>query len=666
MSNQYYLQLSVIIVNYNVKAFLEQCLYSLRQALSGLDAEIWVVDNASSDESVPYLKPLFDEVNWIENKENLGFGRANNQALANCKGEFILFLNPDTLVPENCLHQCLSFMQEKADAGALGIRMLDGSGRYLPESKRAFPGPLTSFFKLVGLTALFPKSKIFGKYYLGHLNPSENHQIDVMAGAFMLIRKKVLDNTGGFDEQFFMYGEDIDLSYRIKQAKKEEGEKTWQNYYFADSSIIHFKGESTKKGSLNYVLMFYKAMVQFVRKHYASNKARIFVFFIYFAIMGRALVSLISRGVKKAGLPVMDAALVMSSLLSVYFLWSYYVRPEVIWIPHLLRVALPIFTLVYLSIGAIAGLYSRWYAPRRIVAALGLALLAVLSIYSLLPEEWRFSRGIVFSGGILSGGLMILLRSFLRKQGILEIHNDKDKKAFILVAGSPADYDHVKQIYTRHHAEHHLLGRLGFNENDSGALMPLYQWLSSPGLLPAGEVIFCSSRELPLQDIISKLHPEKKILHKFHSRGSNSIIGSEGSNESGESMSEKVTYRLAQPTAQMAKKMTAIMVALLLLITLPLHIFFVKNFIGLLANLLKVLSGKQTWVGYIGGSKKLPVLPPGVLGVNGLPYNLNKQMPEETRQLLDARYALDYYYWLDLSLIRKGYRFLGSQHSADH
>jgi O-antigen biosynthesis protein len=666
LPNQCYLQLSVIIVNYNVKAFLEQCLYSLRYALTGIEAEIWVVDNASSDGSVSSLKPLFPEVKWIENKENLGFGRANNQALAPCTGAFVLFLNPDTLVPENCLHQCLSFMRENKDAGALGIRMVDGSGRYLPESKRAFPGPLTSFFKLVGLTALLPKNKIFGRYYLGHLNPLENHPIDVMAGAFMLIRKEVLDITGGFDEQFFMYGEDIDLSYRIKQSKRESGDKPWQNYYFADSAIIHFKGESTKKGSLNYVLMFYKAMVQFVRKHYASSRASIFIFFIYLAIMGRALVALLSRAVKKAGLPFIDAALIMSSLLGVYFVWSYYVRPEVIWIPHLLRVALPMFTLVYLSIGAIAGLYSSWYTPRRIITALGFGLLAVLSVYSLLPEEWRFSRGIVLFGGIISGGFMIFLRSFLRSQGLLEMHDGAEKKASILVAGSSSDFEEVTQIYTKHHAEHFLLGRLGWGDKDEGALMPFTQWLSSPGLLPAEELIFCSSQDLSMQDIISKLKPEKKILYKFHYRGSNSIIGSEGSNESGETLSENVKYRLAQPSAKREKRITELVVALLLLITLPIHLFFVKNFIGLITNLLSVLSGKQTWVGYIGVAKELPVLPPGILGVNGLPHNLNRQMPAVTCHLLDARYALDYYYWLDLSLIRKGYRMLGSQYSLEH
>ncbi len=255
-----------------------------------IKGEIIVVDNHSTDGSFEFFENKFPQVKFIWNKTNCGFAKANNQALKMANGEYILFLNPDTIVPEDCFEKCISFIKTKNNDCALGIKMIDGKGRFLKESKRAFPSPVTSFFKLSGLSKKFPNSKIFSKYHLGHLDENENHEVNVLAGAFMMIPKKILDITGGFDEDFFMYGEDIDLSYRIQNAG-------FKNYYFADSTIIHFKGESTRKGSLNYVIVFYKAMSIFVKKHY-GKRAGLFSFFIHIAIIMRASVSAISRLLK--------------------------------------------------------------------------------------------------------------------------------------------------------------------------------------------------------------------------------------------------------------------------------------------------------------------------------------------------------------------------------
>lgn len=256
--------------------------------MHGLEGEIFVVDNGSSDGSDVFFRHRFPQVQFIWNAQNTGFAKANNQALQHAKGNFILFLNPDTLVPEDCFQKSLSFQQSHGSNIALGIKMIDGSGRFLKESKRSFPSPLTSFYKLSGLARLFPRSRVFSKYHLGHLDENKNHEVDVLAGAFMLVPHKILAVTGGFDEQFFMYGEDIDLSYRIQKAG-------FKNIYFSESTIIHFKGESTKKGSLNYVKMFYKAMSIFVKKHYGSGKAGFYSFFIHIAIFLRALMAAASR-----------------------------------------------------------------------------------------------------------------------------------------------------------------------------------------------------------------------------------------------------------------------------------------------------------------------------------------------------------------------------------
>jgi N-acetylglucosaminyl-diphospho-decaprenol L-rhamnosyltransferase len=256
----------------------------VQAALANMEAEIIVVDNCSADGSIEYLQPYFPCVIFIQNKLNEGFAKANNKALKLAKGEFILFLNPDTILAEDTLQQCIDFFAEHTNAGAVGVRMIDGSGTFLPESKRAFPSPLVSFYKLTGLASLFPKSKIFNSYALGFLPQNAVHEVDVLAGAFMMAKKSVLDKIGGFDEQFFMYAEDIDLSYRIQKGG-------YRNYYLGNVTIIHFKGESTKKSSLRYVRMFYEAMRLFVKKHYSGAGAWLVNKGLYAGILLRQMVA---------------------------------------------------------------------------------------------------------------------------------------------------------------------------------------------------------------------------------------------------------------------------------------------------------------------------------------------------------------------------------------
>ena len=279
------MQLSVIIVNYNVQYFTEQCLYSVQRACKNLVAEIIVVDNCSTDNSKDHLGNTFENVLFIWNKENLGFSKANNIGLQRACGEYILFLNPDTIIPEDCLEKCLAFYQGKKGIGAMGVRMIDGSGAFLKESKRSFPSLSTSFFKLSGLASLCPHSALFARYYLGNLPDDINHRVPVLSGAFMIAAKSLLDEMHGFDEAFFMYGEDIDLSYRIQQAG-------YKNYYFAASTIIHFKGESTKKNS-RYVRLFYGAMKLFVHKHYGVATAVLYGIFISIAGAAKAFTTML-------------------------------------------------------------------------------------------------------------------------------------------------------------------------------------------------------------------------------------------------------------------------------------------------------------------------------------------------------------------------------------
>lgn len=282
------MDLSVIIVSYNVKFFLEQCLCSVQKAIAGMEAEVIVVDNHSTDGSIEYLQPSFPKVQFIASKENLGFGKANNLALKIAKGKYILFLNPDTIVPEDCFKKCISFFESNKDCGALGIKMIDGTGIFLAESKRSFPSPITSFYKLSGLSSLFPKSAIFNRYALGNLDENQNHEVDVICGAFMMLTKEAADKTNGFDEAFFMYGEDVDLSYRIQQLGLK-------NYYFSETTIIHFKGESAGQQSLKHNKMFYEAMLVFVKKHYGGSKATLFSILLQMAILFRSAIGFVGK-----------------------------------------------------------------------------------------------------------------------------------------------------------------------------------------------------------------------------------------------------------------------------------------------------------------------------------------------------------------------------------
>ena len=257
------MKLSIIIVNYNVKYFLEQCLCSVRAAISGLEAEVLVVDNHSSDGSVEYLCPRFPDVTFIENPDNPGFAKANNQAIRLSRGEYVLLLNPDTVIGEESLRSLCFFMDEHPKAGGIGVKMLDGHGAFLAESKRSFPSPWVSFCKIFGLSKLFPTSRLLARYSLPYLDREKRHEVEVLAGAFMFLRREALDKVGLLDEAFFMYGEDIDLSYRIVKGG-------YKNYYIPER-ILHYKGESTKQGDMKYIKAFYGAMLIFYRKYYPHS-----------------------------------------------------------------------------------------------------------------------------------------------------------------------------------------------------------------------------------------------------------------------------------------------------------------------------------------------------------------------------------------------------------
>jgi len=257
------MQLSVIILNYNVRYFLEQCVLSVQHAIKNIEAEIIVVDNNSKDDSCAMMKDRFPEIALIENTENTGFPKGNNIGVAAAKGEYICILNPDTVIAEDTFSSILEFAGEQKDFGISGIKLVDGRGHFLPESKRGVPTPWVAFTKIGGLYKLLPRREIFNRYYAQHLNENQSGKVDILVGAFMVMKREVYLSVGGFDEDCFMYSDDIDLSYTVLK-------KGLRNYYFAGSAVIHYKGESTVKDGA-YMKRFREAMRFFYNKHFRKS-----------------------------------------------------------------------------------------------------------------------------------------------------------------------------------------------------------------------------------------------------------------------------------------------------------------------------------------------------------------------------------------------------------
>ncbi len=641
-------RLSVIVVNYNVEYFLAQCLYSVRKAAQFADIETIMVDNNSSDGSVEMTRRLFPEVKVIANKDNLGFSKANNQAMRISTADYVLLLNPDTLVEEDTFKKCIEFMDAHPNSGGLGVKMVDGKGQFLKESKRGLPTPMVAFYKIFGLSNLFPKSKTFGQYHMGHLDMDETHKVDILAGAYMMMRKSVLDKVGLLDEDFFMYGEDIDLSWRIRLGG-------FDNYYFPETRIIHYKGESTKKSSVNYVLVFYNAMIIFAKKHFSKQNANIFEFLIQLAIYFRAGIALTRRFIEQSILPFLDFVVILLTLISTTAIYSSYT--DIIYPTEILKWLFPVYGLVFLTSIYFNHGYSSSPFINRILKGVSWGGLIGLLLYGLLDDEFRFSRVIVLLGAIFSAINIVLYRWGLNNFGFPSIIFKTIPDIRMAIVGKTGGIQRVKKLLEKTTNVPKVILEVypsyDFQNNTDHFVANLGQLPDACKIFNINQIIYCSE-DMDSGSIINEmiLQENPNIELKIAPPESTFIIGSQSINTSGEILSLNSQNNFTKEESKTSKRLFDLIASLTLFIFSPIMIWQQESAGRYFRNIFQVLSGKKTWIGFapienhkdLANSIKTPIIRLSD------PYK-KQNKPKEFFESLNIQYAKEYEFSKDLAII---------------
>ena len=583
-----------------------------------------MVDNASTDSGESRIMKAFPQVRWIANKENVGFGRANNQGFEAAKGTYTLILNPDTVVQEDTLEVCIEYLQSHPEVGGLGIKGIDGTGKFLPESKRGLPTPMTALWKITGLSRIFPKSAFFARYHMGHLDPDGNHKVDILVGCFMMVPTALLIEVGGFDPRYFMYGEDIDLSYEILKTGRE-------NHYISDSQIIHYKGESTKRGSLNYVKMFYQAMIIFAKKQFSGSSALAYTMLIYLGIYLRAGLALLARLAKSAATPIIDILLLAFTLDQLKIYWehnhrfinggsypdtyTYYVQGS--------------YILFWLLALALSGVYTKNTRPAVIARSMAIATLVIGFFYGLLPEGLRFSRALLLLGGLAGITMLILWRSIIGLLTRKHLFTLPVQRPRMLFLGSDAGRVSLQKLLTENGIVPAFFLQDMVGENEAVDLEKLEAKIQ---LYNINECVVESSTwpASVLMQIMSELGTQTNVKSLVTSGPY--IVGSNSSLNQGETYGLG-QFNVADANYRRQKRLLDITLTLLLILTLPLSMTLAaiagrtKGYINWLTSSLRIIAGKATLVGYtteVAAKNHLPILPPPIFDIEtGIPKVLN-------------------------------------------
>ena len=644
------MRLSIVIVNYNVKYFLEQCLESVfasnlrleenaNGAPSKLELEVFVVDNASVDGSVEMVRERYPQVHLIANEDNVGFARANNQALRLCTGDLMLLLNPDTVVERDTFSSCATFFTTHPDCGGLGVKMINGEGKYLKESKRGFPTPEAAFYKISGLIRLFPHNRRIAAYYMGHLDDEKTNPIDILPGAFLMVSSTALDKVGLLDESYFMYGEDIDFSWRIKKAG-------FENYYYPDARIIHYKGESTKHGSMNYVYTFYNAMSIFVQHYFTDSKARWFNLLLHIAIWIRAGMSWLKRVLQAVALPAFDFAVAFGGFVAVKHIWAtHWAANAAYYPPQYTWVVIPIYILVLMLCSWLYGGYEKPVRLGRIVKGMAIGCGLLLVFYSLLDESQRYSRVLLLLGCAWTLISTLGIRGLLSLLNIPGYNLHTMRIRSCVIVGGEEEVQRVSQLYQILGSTH--IETLPDPKPDAGRLSDTIRYYS------ADEVIFCS-KDLPIQEIIDLMTRlenmpgrRRQVEYKIAPNDSDFIIGSNSIHRTEDLYTEELRT-IADPLNRRNKRLFDIVTALLLMLLFPILLPFQRNKKHYLAHCWQVFVGKKSWVGTAHADTRSGIFAPE----DALPHH-NTPLSPELRQRLHLRYLRNYRLTTDMQILTK-------------
>jgi hypothetical protein len=613
------IRLSVIIVNYNVREFLHHSIVSLQKAMRGIRGEVLVVDNASDDGSVQMLQKNFPWVRVIINRNNEGFARANNQALRAARGEFLLLINPDTVVQEDTLRVMLRFFQENPGVGMAGCKILNPDGTFQLACRRSFPTPWVAFTRLAGLSGLFPRSRLFGRYNLTYLSPDETYEIDAVSGSFMMLRRQVYQEVGGLDEAFFMYGEDLDWCYRIQR----EG---WRIYYVHSTQIIHYKGESTRRSSVDEIRMFYEAMHLFVRKHLTRSVA--LTILVKLAIVLSSRLAILKAYVRPVLVSIVDILLVDLAL----------VLGELLWLGRVFHFPSYAYPIVYtvpaiIVVGSlyVAGVYThRRMSVSRSIAAI-IASYVVIAAIVFFFKSYAFSRAVLAISGVLSvlflPGWRLVLRTLRR--GVSEGRKSLFGKRTLIVGTDRAGRELLRRLRRRVADGYEVLGFIDSTRRAVGQHvdgLPVLGSLDNIGKViherRVSDVIF-STQDVSYSDILAVIGRTRELAVNFHLVPTTLevMIGKASVDSLDELPLVQITYNIEKPLNRVAKRVFDLVIGGVLLISIYPFIYFTKFSTkhlkpSILRNLPDVVAGTMSLVGPLPGTTSIRL--------NGQPHPRNR------------------------------------------
>ncbi|MBK7228340.1 MAG: glycosyltransferase [Ignavibacteriales bacterium] len=650
------MDLSIIIVNYNVKEFLQNLIHSIEKASSNLTKEIFIIDNASDDGSVDFIKEKFPQIKLFANQKNLGFGKANNIGLKEATGKFILLINPDTIVAEDTFEKMIQFFESNQNVGLAGCKILNPDGTLQLACRRSFPGPWTSFTKVTGLSSLFSNSKIFARYNLTYLDENQTYEVDAISGSFMMMRKEVYDTVGGFDEQFFMYGEDLDLCYRIQKAG-------YKVFYVHTTQIIHYKGESTKRSSLDETKVFYSAMHLFVKKHLSSSL--LVEIILRTAIAARSVFAFI--GIRKL--------ILISVILDFIFFDLCLYAAEQIY--HSLSTwsgfpnfAIPIvYTVPALIQNFVSLAISNYKKDKISVSKTFIAILISLPILTSLTfffKDFAFSRAIVLITYVFLFVALAFWRIFFKiifKSGLID--DDLKQKRTLIVGLNENAIQIGKKIKKKKTDRRTVVGLIGFSNKNIGDKLESFEVIGTDQNIrrvikenKINEVIF-SSGDLSynkMMEIVSKCR-EENVEFKIVGSNLDFIVGKTAVTMLDDLPVIDLNYNISMPQMKFIKSVFDLSIVIPSLFLVYPFIFFKSKLVQTQSDFTKFVLGfpnvlnRSTSLVGPQSSEKAEDNFLGKTGLTGYWY-IENDNPEELEKL-NFYYAKNQNIWLDLEIIAK-------------